>query len=50
MTEKELTQNLKDNCIPSEIIDWDYDNYLTDFLPRRRELMAAKIADYYSKL
>ena len=50
MTEKELTQNLKDNCIPSEIIDWDYNQYLSEFLPKRRALMAAKIEDYYNKL
>lgn len=50
MTETELRQNLKENCIPLEIVDWNYGNYITDFLPRRRELMAAKIEDYYKKL
>ena len=50
MTEAELIQNLKDNCIPLEIVEWDHNNYISEFLPKRRELMAAKIAEYYKKI
>lgn len=50
MTTAQLEKNLIDNCIPLEIRTWDYSNYLTDFLPLRRKLMAQKIKSYYQSL
>ena len=50
MTLSELEDNLKANCIPLEIRNWDYNNYLNDFLPARRRLMAQKIKEYYMSL
>ena len=42
-------QNLEENCIPLEIIDWTHENY-AEFLEQRRKLMAEKIQRYYEKL
>lgn len=50
MTLEELKENLKSNCIPEDIINWDYKNYLTDYLPLRRKLMAKKIQVFYKSL
>lgn len=47
---EDLLKNLKENCIPKEIENWDYSQYLSEFLPQRRRLMAEKIKNYYSKL
>ncbi|MBK8623989.1 MAG: DUF262 domain-containing protein [Saprospiraceae bacterium] len=41
-----LQDNLKANCIPSEIIDMDVEHY-QDFLYKRRLLMAEKLKEYY---
>lgn len=41
-----LQDNLKANCIPSEIIDMDVEHY-QDFLHKRRLLMAEKLKEYY---
>ncbi len=48
-TEQELLDNLKMNCVPSEIIQMDINNY-NDFLILRRKLMATKIKEYYFSL
>lgn len=48
-TEKELLENLKMNCIPTEIMEMNIDNY-PDFLSLRRRLMAQKIKEYYHSL
>lgn len=45
-TEQDLHENLKMNCVPSEIINMDIDNY-SEFLELRRKLMSQKIKDYY---
>ena len=50
MSLAELEDNLRMNCIPLEICNWDYNNYLNDYLPARRKLMAKKIEDYYKNL
>ena len=50
MTVKDLEENLKINCIPLEIKDWDFDSYLEKFLPERRKMMAKKIEEYYKNL
>lgn len=50
MSKDELIANLKENCIPIDVVDWDFDDYLDKFLPQRRALMAKKIEDYYKKL
>lgn len=50
MTLEDLKKNLEQNCIPYEIVDWDYNQYLHSFLPQRRKLMAAKIKTYYQGL
>lgn len=46
---KELKNNLKTNCIPENIINWDVNNY-NEFLLERRKLMAQKIKKYYYRL
>lgn len=43
MSLEELKKNLNMNCIPPEIVNWDYNQYLHDFLPQRRKMMASKI-------
>lgn len=50
MTLDELKENLRQNCIPLDIVKWDYNNYLNDYLPERRKLMSKKIKEYYNKL
>jgi len=44
-----LLENLRTNCIPEEVRNWDYSNY-DEFLEQRRSLMAAKIRKYYEAL
>ena len=48
---EELQTNLNQHCIPSdmEIEDLTFENY-TEFLGKRRKLMAAKIREYYDSL
>ena len=41
-----LHQNLEMNCIPKEVMQMDFTNY-TEFLEKRRMLMAEKIRQYY---
>ncbi len=48
-SEEELLENLKMNCIPTEIMEMSFDNYF-DFLTMRRKQMALKIRDYYFSL
>lgn len=48
-TEQELTDNLKMNCVPIEIMQMNIDDY-PEFLNLRRKLMAAKIKEYYFSL
>ena len=43
---EDLKDNLKENCVPLEIFDYDIDNY-EEFLAKRRVLMAQMIKDYY---
>ena len=50
MTVSELEENLNANCIPLSVKDWDYNNYIENFLPERRKLMAKKIEKYYYSL
>ncbi|MBQ9355176.1 MAG: hypothetical protein IJT84_05800, partial [Clostridia bacterium] len=50
MTVRELEENLNANCIPLSVKDWDYNNYIENFLPERRKLMARKIQNYYKSL
>lgn len=45
-TEQELLENLKMNCVPTEIMQMNIDDY-QDFLILRRKLMANKMKDYY---
>ncbi len=45
----ELLENLKANCIPSEIMNMDINDY-PEFLDLRRKLMAKKMRDYYFSL
>lgn len=49
LNEQLLYDNLKANCIPEEIFDMDYTRY-TEFLEKRRSLMAQKIRRYYESL
>lgn len=46
----ELNNNLLMNCIPLDIKNWTYEDYLTNFLPQRRKLMSKKIKEYYYSL
>ena len=48
-SETEFMQNLKDNCIPADILDMDYNNY-RDFLETRRAMMTKLIKSYYYSL
>jgi len=47
--EATLKRNLKMNCIPQEIAEYDLSHY-EQFLSQRRKLMAQKIKDYYFSL
>lgn len=46
---EQLKKNLIVNCIPEEIMNMDYSNYL-EFIEKRKELMAQKIKNYYNNL
>lgn len=48
-TEQQLLENLKMNCVPTEIQEMTIDDY-NDFLILRRKLMATKIKEYYHSL
>ena len=48
-TEQELLDNLTMNCVPTEIMEMNIDDY-QDFLTLRRKLMAQKIKEYYGTL
>jgi hypothetical protein len=48
-TEQQLIENLKMNCVPTEIQEMSIDNY-NEFLTLRRKLMATKIKYYYQTL
>ena len=48
-TEQDLLDNLKMNCVPTEIMDMNINDY-QDFLTLRRKLMAQKIKPYYFSL
>lgn len=50
MSLDDLKKNLAVNCIPLDIFNWDYNQYIHEFLPQRRKLMAAKIKAYYQGL
>jgi len=47
--EQQLFDNLKMNCVPTEIQEMNIDDY-TEFLTLRRKLMATKIKEYYHSL
>lgn len=46
-TLEEFYNNLKENCIPLDLVNWDYSDYQDKFLPERRKLIAQKIKNYY---
>ena len=46
---KDLSDNLEENAIPEEIVDYDIKNYET-FLKKRRENMAKLVKKYYYSL
>jgi hypothetical protein len=48
-SEQSLLENLKMNCVPTEIMDMSIENYF-EFLHLRRKLMATKIKEYYFSL
>lgn len=48
-TEQELTENLKANCVPPEIMQMSVEDY-SEFLNLRRKLMVEKMRDYYFSL
>lgn len=48
-SEAELLENLKANCVPVEIMEMTKENY-SEFLAKRRILMAEKIKQYYFSL
>ena len=48
-TEQQLLDNLKMNCVPTEIQEMRIDDY-NDFLSLRRKMMAQKIKEYYQTL
>jgi hypothetical protein len=47
--EQQLFDNLRMNCVPTEIQEMSIDDY-NDFLNLRRKLMATKIKEYYHSL
>jgi hypothetical protein len=47
--EQQLFDNLKMNCVPTELQELSIDDY-NDFLNLRRKLMATKIKEYYHSL
>lgn len=48
-SQNELLENLRSNCVPTEIMTMDIDDY-AEFLILRRKLMAQKIKQYYFTL
>jgi len=48
-THQELLENLKANCVPPEIMQMNIEVY-SEFLTLRRQLMAAKMKEYYFSL
>ncbi len=44
-----LKENMKDNCVPEDIVGMDVIHY-DDFLVKRRKLIATKIKEYYLSL
>lgn len=48
-SEEGLLENLKQNCVPTEIMEMTIDDY-PEFLTLRRKLMAEKMREYYFKL
>ena len=48
-SEKEFYKNLEENCIPREILNYDYKNY-ENFLNKRRVLISKYIKDFYESL
>jgi len=48
-TEQELWNNLKMNCVPTELMEMSINDY-QDFLTLRRKLMATKMKGYYYRL
>lgn len=48
-SEKAFYKNLEENCIPKEVVNYDYQNYDV-FLKKRRLLMAKYIKEYYESL
>lgn len=48
-TKEQLLDNLRMNCVPTEILEMEIDDY-NEFLTLRRKLMATKIKDYYHSL
>lgn len=48
-TKEQLFDNLRMNCVPTEILEMKIDDY-NEFLTLRRKLMATKIKDYYHSL
>ena len=47
--EADFWENLDVNCIPREIVNMTFEDY-TDFLKKRRAMMAQKIRKYYESL
>lgn len=45
----QLMENLKINCVPEEVFDMDHTRY-SEFLEKRRVMMAQKIRKYYESL
>lgn len=45
----QLLENLRINCVPSDVFDMDHTRY-DEFLQKRRVMMAQKIRDYYESL
>jgi len=48
-TKEQLFDNLRMNCVPTEILEMEIDDY-SEFLNLRRKLMATKIKEYYHSL
>lgn len=48
-SEKEFYKNLEENCIPREVLNYDYKNY-ENFLKKRRVLISKYIKDFYESL
>lgn len=48
-SEDELLKNLKQNCVPPQLMEMTDENY-QEFLSLRRNLMAQKIKEYYFSL